>query len=381
METQLAADFNFVPQYQPIYSVEDIAVIAYDSFELSEDKMDKMLLAFSKGRNTESLFINMTPDQVLAQVENAIGLEFPLIRKIKEFNIKPSEIYLEISERTCVRGIDSLSTAVEMLREIGFNIALADVGAESSNLERLGSLRPEIIKINLNLLKQSIQSREFQSILEYLKDISLGLGSELLFEEIGTEIELHRALDSGARYLQGNLLGALDSNFIPVKQSEQLLKHFLETFHKEKRKSISKEINFEMNIRSTVASFPIGMKRRDGRVLVDAPAIFKLSPLIQRIYVTDWEGTQVSPYYEREGISGFRENMQNLNKNWSYMPFFYRHVKKAYQNPESWQMSEPYYDRALKERLVVFSKIIEGQYSIFIDISFTERDSKDSKQN
>jgi EAL domain-containing protein (putative c-di-GMP-specific phosphodiesterase class I) len=370
MQTQNLTDSSFVPYFQAIYSVEDQSVVAYDSFEWIDENIDKTLQAFSKAKEKESLFINLTPDQLLAQVENATGLNFPIVKKIQEFQIPASKICIEISERTCVRGLDSLSTAVEILKELGFKIALGDVGSESSNLERLGTLKPAIIKINLNLLKQAIRSLEFQSILEYLKDIALGLGSELLFEGIESETELHRAVDSGARYLQGNLLGMPSAQFIPAVQSKDFLTPLLESFHNEKRKSISKEIDFEIQIRNLLANLQISIMKRDGRILIDAHSIFKLMPAIRRVYVTDWAGTQVSPYYEKEGSSGFKENMQNLNKNWSYLPFFYRHVKQVFRNRDTWQISEPYYDHALKERIVVFSKILEEQYSIFIDISY-----------
>jgi EAL domain-containing protein (putative c-di-GMP-specific phosphodiesterase class I) len=370
MQTDRMSQTTFVPLFQPIYSVEDLSVVAYESLETNDESFDLTLQTFSEAKGTDSLFVNITPDRLLLEVEQAQGLDFPIVQKIKKYKIEPSSVYLEISERTCVRGLESLSTAVEMFKELGFKIALDDVGSESSNLERLCALKPDIIKVDLNLLKRSIHSQEFQSILEYLKDISLGLGSELLFEGIESEEELHRAVDSGARYLQGNLLGKPASHFMLASQAKNFLKPFLESFHAEKRKVISKEINFETKMRELFDNLEIPIKHLEKRILVDAHSVFKLSPAIRRVYVTDWDGTQVSPYYEKFGPTGFKENTQNLQKNWSYLPFFYKHVKQAFRSPNAWQISEPYYDRALNEKLVVFSKILEGQLSIFIDVSY-----------
>ncbi|WP_246051898.1 EAL domain-containing protein [Leptospira idonii] len=395
---ELALDY--VPYFQPIFSVEDQTVAAYESlgrgvspngdvYSLSffmhnsdsleeQDRVitvdslltEKAFLKFAEEREKGYLFLNVTPDRLLYEVEYSEGLDFPILQKAKQYGIHPSRIYLEITERTSKRSLDSLTTAVEMFKEQGFKIALDDVGSESSNLERLGALKPDMIKVDLNLLKRSIRSREFQSILEYLKDISLGMGSDLLFEGIETEEELYRAVDSGARFLQGYFLGRPKANFLNAFECDGLLKPHLDSFHQLKRQQISSEIHFETSIKETLEKISIPVRKIGKRVLIDAQSIFKLSGAIQRVYVTDWDGTQVSSYYERDGEFSFKENNLSLQKNWSYLPFFYKHVKQAFRSPSSWQISEPYWDRALNRKLTVFSKVLEGQLSVFIDVSY-----------
>ncbi|TGN13711.1 EAL domain-containing protein [Leptospira ilyithenensis] len=399
MQITTEPSLNYVPYFQPIFSVEDQTVVAYESLgrgvtlngdvygipvflqaPQTEEEQDQLLRidslltekAFQYFTDTKQkgyLFLNMTPDRILHEVEHSDGINFPIVQKAKHYGINTSRIYLEITERTSKRGIDALTTAVEFLKEQGFLIALDDVGSESSNLERLGALKPDMIKVDLNLLKRSIKSREFQSILEYLKDISLGLGSDLLFEGIENEEELHRAVDSGARFLQGYFLGRPNPHFLNPIDSEGLLKPHLDSFHQMKRKQISADLVFEDSVKNILEKLTIPVKTIGKRVLIDANSIFKQSSSIQRVYITDWDGTQVSSYYERNGESSFRENNSNLHKNWSYLPFFYKHVKQAFRNSSAWQVSEPYWDKSLNQKLVVFSKILEGQLSIFIDVS------------
>ncbi len=142
----------------------------------------------------------------------------------------------------------------------------------------------------------------------------------------------------------------------------------IDTYHKDKRKWISKEIQFESELIKKLDELHLTTKDLGDRIILDGQSIFKISKVIQRIYLTDWVGTQVSAYYERVGDFEFKENKTSLGKNWAYLPFFYKHVKKSFREPEKWQISDPYWDSGLNQYVIVFSKIVGGEHSIFLDI-------------
>ncbi|TGM37590.1 EAL domain-containing protein [Leptospira biflexa] len=388
---------EYVPLLQPIFSVEEQTVVAYESLgrvreangtlgnvpEFSDPHVtplrmsviDRELLGLSlqKIKNSnDQLFVNMSPDQVILEYEESKGNLLPIAEIVKHYGVPIERIVVEITEKSGSFGTDVLAAGVELLREQGFGIALDDVGSESSNLERLGAIKPDIIKIDLNILKKSIEKREYQSILEYLKQISLSIGSQLLFEGIESEGELYQAVSSGASLLQGYFLGR------PVEFSEEkqnicdVVVPHLQIYHENKRKEVAKEIEFEKMIKTKLMSLPLKTIKLDNRVIIDPQSFFKLDPLIQRVYVTDWQGTQVSPYYERTNNSGFAENMAFLQKNWSYMPFFYKHVKQVFRDSENWQVSDPYWDKSLKKKVIVFSRVNELGYSFFVDLVLDE---------
>ncbi|MDF3822119.1 EAL domain-containing protein [Leptospira sp. 96542] len=384
---------NFMPVFQPIFSVEDCDVVGFESLgrlrlpdgnlvpvaefvdprttveRLTE--LDRILLGLAFGNLVNShdlLFINMSPDQVILEFEESKSGQLPIGNMVRSFGIPPSQIVVEITEKLSSYSIEVLSAGVELLREEGFKIALDDVGTESSNLERLGAIKPDIIKVDLNLLKNAIEKREFQSILEYLKQIALGIGSELLFEGIETEIELYRAIESGASLLQGYFLGRPSDFNISKQGIKDKMIPYLEQYHHSKRIEVSKEIEFEKTIQNKLDESDLKTVSIGNRIVIDPNIFFKLHPAIQRVYITDSVGTQVSSYYQRIGKFDFIENILMVQKNWSYMPFFYKHVKQVFRDPGRWQVSDPYWDKDLKKNVIVFSKVNDMGFSFFIDV-------------
>ena len=370
---------KIAPTLIPIYSVEDQSIFGYELKEnlfleniLNEIDNSFFNLAFSKlaeSKFQNNIFINISVEELITDFENSIGLHSKIKKQISDLGLKSENIFLIIHDRNGNQRLDDLLTAVEFAKELGFKIVLDGLGEEAYNLERLAALKPDIIRINISFLNKSNQGREFKSILAYLSDLSLSTGLALFFEGITTESQLHIALNSGTRFLQGNLLGEEIKEYLPLQGNVKIRKELFETFHQYKRKKITEEISFETKLLDSLEATNIIIKKIGSNVLIDAQSIFKISPAIKRVYITEWDGTQVSAYYEREGESGFKENKSSLDKNWSYLPFFYKHVKKAFRNQEQWHMSEPYFDHSLNEKLIVFSKIIEGRLSIFIDIA------------
>ncbi|MCC5816106.1 MAG: EAL domain-containing protein [Leptospira sp.] len=385
---------RYIPFLQPILSIEDQSIFGHEV--LAREETDKgfalpdiflrelsgkseeflrietevLSKAFLKLKSTESghLFINMSPDELLRQLEDSKGDDLPLAKLTKDVGISNNRIFIEVTEDATLRDPEAIGTAVEYFRELGFRIAMDDVGSESSNLERIAIIQPEIIKVDLLLLKKSIHDRNFQSVLEYLSQIAIGIGSDLLFEGIENSEELRRAVDCGARYLQGYLLGMPSPDFASPKLEADKLKTQLDDFHEFKRNRILEEIRFEDEIRNLISRNEPTLKEIGDLTHIDAHSLFQLSPFIQRVYATDWEGTQITPYYERSGENGFTQNTKSLYKNWSYMPFFYKHVKKSFHNPRTWNASEPYFDKNLRKNILVLSKVTQNHISLFIDI-------------
>lgn len=385
---------HYIPFFQPIFSIEEQSIFGYEVLARillnGEYRLPNVFLNHRSGENPEFLeadttiqkkafqklytnpntflFINLSPDEILRQMEESQGDNLLIASLTKEAGIPNNKVFLEITETPTHRDPEILGTAVEYFRELGFRIAMDDVGSESSNLERIAIIQPEIIKVDLVLLKKSIHDRNFHSVLEYLSQIATSIGSDLLFEGIESQQELYRALDFGARYLQGYLLGYPSIEFSSEPHHPELLKKLFDQFHEFKRSTILNEIQFEEKIIQIISNNEPKIKLINNMVHINVQEIFQLSPYIQRIYATDWEGTQLSPYYERNGEKGFTQNSSSLYKNWSYMPFFYKHVKKCLQNPKTWNASEPYFDKKLQKNLIVLSKVTTDHLSIFIDI-------------
>lgn len=147
----------------------------------------------------QKVFINFIPTSVydptycLAQtVKWANQLEFD-----------PANIIFEVVETENVKDQDHLKNILKFYRDQGFKIALDDVGEGYSGLNLLINLRPDIIKVDRNIIIDIEQDTFKQSIYKALYTVSKDHGIEVLAEGVETAQELEFIQSVGADYIQG----------------------------------------------------------------------------------------------------------------------------------------------------------------------------------
>jgi EAL domain-containing protein (putative c-di-GMP-specific phosphodiesterase class I) len=147
----------------------------------------------------QALFVNVEPSSATSWVpeigdpllEEALA-RFPLI--------------VELTERALPNHATDLIPLAEDLRRRGARIALDDVGTDPRSLALMPFLRPEVIKLDLNLMQDS-PSREIAEVVHAVNAEAERTGALILAEGIETEDHLRRALALGASYGQGWLFG------------------------------------------------------------------------------------------------------------------------------------------------------------------------------
>jgi EAL domain-containing protein (putative c-di-GMP-specific phosphodiesterase class I) len=100
-----------------------------------------------------------------------------------------------------------LAALAPALRRLGFLMALDDVGAGHSNLDRIPLFRPDIIKIDRTLITGVDGDFYKQETLKSLVSLSRRIGALVVAEGIETEPEAVTALELGCDLLQGFYLG------------------------------------------------------------------------------------------------------------------------------------------------------------------------------
>ena len=125
-----------------------------------------------------------------------------LINAVNEFGLQPDRIIIEIIESK-VRDIQSLSRFIDLYRGHGFMIALDDVGAGYSNLNRIAIAKPDILKIDRSIVDHIDKDYYQQEVLRCLVNLSRKVGGLVVAEGIEREEEAIIALDIGADMLQG----------------------------------------------------------------------------------------------------------------------------------------------------------------------------------
>ncbi len=115
-------------------------------------------------------------------------------------------VVLEVTERDLMTDPAGLVRAVQGAHDLGWGIALDDVGAEPAGVALLSFLRPDVIKLDLALI-HGRTTLQLATIVNAVRAEAERTGCLVLAEGIETEAHLERALATGAQLGQGWLFG------------------------------------------------------------------------------------------------------------------------------------------------------------------------------
>lgn len=144
------------------------------------------------------LFINID----LAHVsEIPVSSRF-LREQVVAAGLLPEQIAIEIVESR-VSNAAILTDFVQIYREAGYLIVLDDFGADHSNLDRILLVRPDIVKIDRNLISGLDTDHYRQAVFQAIVSLAHKIGSLVLAEGVETEAEVRMCSQLGAELQQG----------------------------------------------------------------------------------------------------------------------------------------------------------------------------------
>jgi EAL domain-containing protein (putative c-di-GMP-specific phosphodiesterase class I) len=116
-----------------------------------------------------------------------------------------SRVVLEVTERAAVEEVDAVERRVHQLRERGFRIAVDDLGAGYAGLSSFALLEPEIVKLDVSLLRDIDQSPVKQKLVASMTALCKDMGFLVVAEGIETPAERDCVISLGCDLLQGFL--------------------------------------------------------------------------------------------------------------------------------------------------------------------------------
>jgi EAL domain-containing protein (putative c-di-GMP-specific phosphodiesterase class I) len=117
-----------------------------------------------------------------------------------------SRVVLEITERAPLDGIPNARARVAALREMGFSIALDDLGAGYAGLGAFAQLEPEFVKLDMSLIRDVHRSSTKQKVVGSLTTLCKDMGISVVAEGIECAEERDSIAELGCDLLQGYLL-------------------------------------------------------------------------------------------------------------------------------------------------------------------------------
>jgi EAL domain-containing protein (putative c-di-GMP-specific phosphodiesterase class I) len=116
-----------------------------------------------------------------------------------------SRVVLEITERSSLDEVKDARRRVAALREMGFRVAVDDLGAGYAGLSSFTLLEPEIVKLDMSLVRDIHVTSTKQKVVRSMTALSKDMGMTVVAEGVETPSERDCLLDLGCDLLQGFL--------------------------------------------------------------------------------------------------------------------------------------------------------------------------------
>ena len=160
----------------------------------------------SEGRPV-TLFVNLEPSTLTQRTD--------LVLEALAARADHVQVVVEITERALAADLAGVLAGAERLRAAGCAIALDDVGVHPESLAFIPLLRPEVVKLDLKLLR-TVKDAATVTVAGAVRAYAEQAGAEVVAEGIETAEDLTRALVLGATLGQGWLWSRGERRFPPA---------------------------------------------------------------------------------------------------------------------------------------------------------------------
>lgn len=120
--------------------------------------------------------------------------------------IAPSQLMLEITEGEAVQRPKDFTRLLDKYRALGVRMAIDDFGAGYSGLNLLAYFQPDLIKLDMHLVRDIDHAGPRQAIARAVLQVCDDLGIEVIVEGVETPGEFAWFRRIGVRLFQGYLL-------------------------------------------------------------------------------------------------------------------------------------------------------------------------------
>jgi EAL domain-containing protein (putative c-di-GMP-specific phosphodiesterase class I) len=214
--------------FQPIVDIRARTIFAYEALVRTDEpsmKRPDVLIATAErlGRIHE---LGRTVRAAVARAAPAAPPDAKLFVNIHGLELADEELFdprgplmpyakrvvFEITERI---GIDPVvgPARVAMLRQLGYQIALDDLGAGYAALGALATLEPDVVKLDMSLVRDLQLHPAKRRVVGALATLVRELGAQVIAEGVETPGERDAIIDAGIDLIQGHLHGRAGPDF------------------------------------------------------------------------------------------------------------------------------------------------------------------------
>jgi len=239
-----------LPVYQPIVSLTDGQIFGYEALSrITEKELDMDIgqlfkIADKTNRvwelealcrtkalknsvhitNGKKLFLNVNPniihDEKFREGFLKTDSEGFTKTRLHEYGLDINNIIFEITERVAINDSEAFIGSIKHYRDQNFGIAIDDVGSGYSGLNTITNIRPNIMKLDMDLIRNIDKDETKQFLCKAMVDFGKSAGILLIAEGIETEEELKTLIKLNVTLGQGFFLDIPRQTFVDLSQDK-----------------------------------------------------------------------------------------------------------------------------------------------------------------
>ena len=236
-----------------------------------------VLESYATTCKTRKLFLNNTPEMLLRASPN----KGETLAYLARLGLEPKQIIIEITEQTRNMDYKQLRKAVQEYRDIGFEIAMDDLGEGFSSLRLWSELKPDYVKIDKHFIHNIHEDQVKFEFVRSIQQIARNAGAKVIAEGIECHEELSIIKDLKIDFGQGYYLGRPEAGLIQSIAAgvrKQLARNTLHLYQNtyialDHRSNVSKLLKY-------IEPIPAAMSNNDVMRLIEADSSIHMLPIV-----------------------------------------------------------------------------------------------------
>ncbi|MBI9079813.1 MAG: EAL domain-containing protein [Pseudodesulfovibrio sp.] len=240
----------------------------------------------------KSLMLSMNIDAACINEETRGSSH--LLKLVKRCGISPNNVIIEIIESRC-DDAGALLEFVRFYRKKNFLIALDDVGAGFSNLDRIPLVKPDVIKLDRSLVAGVHEQFHKLEVVRSFVQMSTRLGCLVLAEGVEAGDEVMCLVANGIDVFQGYFFARPAPGLDAVSGMVEKMDAVAEKHRENRTRKIAEEKRCFSNYAHIILTMCQSLAKRPthgiDHVLIQ---FIDMYPNVECLYVLDMKGRQVS---------------------------------------------------------------------------------------
>ncbi|STX51956.1 signal transduction protein (EAL/GGDEF domain protein) [Legionella busanensis] len=135
---------------------------------------------------------------------------------LNENNLNPDQLIIEVPESEIIHHQQDFLYSVRQCRSKGIRIAIDDFGAGYSGLNLLLNLQPDLIKLDMQLIRKIDANRSRQAVVKAILEVCRELNIKIIAEGVENLSEYEWLAKEGISLFQGYLLSKPGFQSLPA---------------------------------------------------------------------------------------------------------------------------------------------------------------------